>query len=49
MIPTDIILDYEKQKKTFPWAWIGYNATTEMYFVSILPRTWSHSMFIVEN
>jgi len=49
MIPTDVYLDWLEQKKVFTWAWIGYNANTEEWFVSILPKSWSHSLLIIEN
>lgn len=47
MIPSDIMQEYNNVSKTFPSAWIGYNAAARKYSVNIFPKFLTNSIFIV--
>lgn len=38
--------EYDRLKKIYPNAWIGYNAHTDKYGVYIIPISFTNSLFI---
>ena len=48
MEKTAIKRELEETLKTYPKAWIGYNANTRKYSVYIIPISFTNSLFITK-
>lgn len=47
-IPNEILIEFQQTKKTFPKAWIGFNASINKFFVYIFPKSFTNSLLITE-